>query len=272
MTTIASGFWISEPGPLANSSGTRPKAAMLAVISTGRRRRFAPSTHDLVDRHAARVQLVEVGHHHHAVEHRDAEQGDEADRGRHRQVLAARPTARTTPPIIANGMLANTSTACRTEPKVANSSRKISPSAIGTTSGRRAAARCWFSNWPPQVDAVALRQLHLSRPRLALASSTKPTRSRPRDVGLHHGVALARSRGRPSPGRRRARACATWTAARCRRRAAACAARRTAPGESRSCVRRRAATAACAARLRCTMPTLRAFELAAQVVLRCRRH
>ena len=44
MTTMASGFWISEPGPLAKSSGTRPKAAMLAVISTGRRRRFAPST------------------------------------------------------------------------------------------------------------------------------------------------------------------------------------------------------------------------------------
>jgi hypothetical protein len=44
MTTMASGRWISEPGPVANSSGTRPKAAMLAVISTGRSRRLAPST------------------------------------------------------------------------------------------------------------------------------------------------------------------------------------------------------------------------------------
>ena len=43
MTTIASGFWISEPGPVANSSGTRPSAAMLAVINTGRSRRVAPS-------------------------------------------------------------------------------------------------------------------------------------------------------------------------------------------------------------------------------------
>jgi hypothetical protein len=48
-------------------------------------------------------------------------------------------------------MLLSTSSAWRTEPKVANSSRKISASASGTTSIRRAAARCWFSNWPPQA-------------------------------------------------------------------------------------------------------------------------
>ena len=53
-----------------------------------------------------------------------------------------------TPPTIANGTLASTSTAWRTEPKVENSNRKISSSATGMTTARRAAARCWFSNWP----------------------------------------------------------------------------------------------------------------------------
>src|SRR5690606_33687778 len=43
-TTMASGRCISDPGPVAKSSGTSPKAAMLAVIITGRRRRLAPST------------------------------------------------------------------------------------------------------------------------------------------------------------------------------------------------------------------------------------
>jgi hypothetical protein len=56
-----------------------------------------------------------------------------------------------TPPIRANGILAKTRTAWRTEPKVANSSAKISPSASGTTAASRAAARCWFSNWPPHA-------------------------------------------------------------------------------------------------------------------------
>src|SRR5438477_14250 len=36
MTTAASGFWISEPGPVAKSIGTSPRAATSAVISTGR--------------------------------------------------------------------------------------------------------------------------------------------------------------------------------------------------------------------------------------------
>ncbi len=28
--------------------------------------------------------------------------------------------------------------------------QKMTPSAMGTTMARRAEARCWFSNWPPQ--------------------------------------------------------------------------------------------------------------------------
>ena len=41
MTTMASGRWISAPGPVAKRKGTRPKAAMNAVSVTGVIRRFA---------------------------------------------------------------------------------------------------------------------------------------------------------------------------------------------------------------------------------------
>jgi hypothetical protein len=150
MTTMASGRWISEPGPLANSSGTRPKAVMLAVISTGRSRRSAPST-TTPPSAAARQQLVEVAHQHHAVEHGDAQQRDEADRGRHRQVFAGQPQAK--------------DAADHRERDVGQHQQRLAhraegreqqeedqPSATGTTSIRRAAARCWFSNWPPQAS------------------------------------------------------------------------------------------------------------------------
>ena len=46
-------------------------------------------------------------------------------------------------------ILDNTNTAWRTEPNVENNNRKISPNETGTTSDKVAAARCWFSNWPP---------------------------------------------------------------------------------------------------------------------------
>ncbi len=51
ITTMASGFWISEPGPVANSSGTRPKAVMLAVISTGPQPAHRAFAHHFVERH-----------------------------------------------------------------------------------------------------------------------------------------------------------------------------------------------------------------------------
>jgi len=57
----------------------------------------------------------------------------------------------TMPPTRAKGMLLRISNAWRTEPKVENSRTKIRPSATGTTMDSRAAARCWFSNWPPQL-------------------------------------------------------------------------------------------------------------------------
>ena len=37
------------------------------------------------------MQLIEVTHQHHAVEHGDAQQGNETHRGRHGQVLARQP-------------------------------------------------------------------------------------------------------------------------------------------------------------------------------------
>ena len=51
-------------------------------------------------------------------------------------------TSANTPPIRANGMLTKTSSAWRIEPNVVNRRTKMSPSATGTTTDRRAAARC----------------------------------------------------------------------------------------------------------------------------------
>ena len=47
-----------------------------------------------------------------------------------------------TPPINANGMLSTMSVALRSEPKLENSSRKISSTTSGTTIDNRAMARC----------------------------------------------------------------------------------------------------------------------------------
>jgi hypothetical protein len=55
----------------------------------------------------------------------------------------------TIPPVSANGTPLNTSRASRTDPKAANSSRKTSRSASGTTIASRVRAAIRFSNWPP---------------------------------------------------------------------------------------------------------------------------
>jgi aryl-alcohol dehydrogenase-like predicted oxidoreductase len=51
----------------------------------------------------------------------------------------------------ANGMLRMMSVACLTELNELNNSRKMDAIVIGTTMAKRFIARCWFSNWPPQV-------------------------------------------------------------------------------------------------------------------------
>ena len=55
------------------------------------------------------------------------------------------------PPISVNGTIASTRSDLRSEPNAQKSSVKIASSEIGMMIRRRASARCWFSNWPPQV-------------------------------------------------------------------------------------------------------------------------
>ena len=82
------------------------------------------------------------------------------------------------PPIMANGTFVRMSNDCRIERSVANRTRKMSPSAIGTTTLSRAAARFWFSNSPPQTNRYPGGNC-TSAAIARCASSTKPTRSRP---------------------------------------------------------------------------------------------
>ena len=151
MTTMASGFWISEPGPVANKSGTRPKAAMLAVISTGRSLRIAPSNTALSRLNPLASNSLKwltitrpfkTAMPSRAIKPTDAgteRYSPEAQRVR-------------IPPTSANGTLARMRADWRIDLSVANSTRNIRPSAIGTTTESLAAARLWFSNSPPQTS------------------------------------------------------------------------------------------------------------------------
>ena len=148
ITTMASGRWISEPGPLASSRGTRPKAVMEAVISTGRNRRSEPSrTTCSMGRPSACRWLKCVTSTNPLSTAMPSSAMKPTEAGTDRYCPDSHSAA--TPPTMANGTLPRMSAACRTEPKVMNSTKKISPRATGTTMPRRAAARCWFSNCPP---------------------------------------------------------------------------------------------------------------------------
>ncbi len=149
-TTTASGRWTSEPGPLAKSMGKRPKAAMLAVIKTGRNRRFAPSTTTSPKAMPASsnwLKYVTITTPFKTAIPNRAIKPTEAGTDKY-SPANNKPK---TPPTKAKGILAKTNTAWRTEPKVENNRQKISPNATGTTIAKRAAARCWFSNCPPHV-------------------------------------------------------------------------------------------------------------------------
>ena len=102
-------------------------------------------------------------------------------------------TSAKTPPMRAKGMLTRTISAWRIEPNVVKSRTKMSPIATGTTTDRRAAARCWFSNWPPQVEPIALRQRqfrrHLLLRRLDEAHHVAAANIGPNDA--HPGAVLA---------------------------------------------------------------------------------
>ena len=118
-----------------------------------------------------------------------------------------------TPPIIANGMLEKTSTAWRSEPKVKNSSRKIS--------GQR------DRHHDREPRRGALLVLELAAPGKAVTRSGSFTLRADRRLGLgdeadqvaaadiaqDDGVALAVLADRPGPARPRGLTLATWASA-----------------------------------------------------------
>ena len=86
ITTMASGRWISEPGPEEQRDEAEGGDAR-----GHQHRAQAPCgalAHRLMQRDAAFAQLTEIADHDEPVEHRDAEQRDEADRGGNRQIFA----------------------------------------------------------------------------------------------------------------------------------------------------------------------------------------
>ena len=79
---------------------------------------------------------------HDAVAGRDAEDGDEADQRPERQHAAANDRTPTTPPTSANGRVANTSAASRTDRSRRRAADKIPTSARARANSRRPATRC----------------------------------------------------------------------------------------------------------------------------------
>src|SRR5690606_4270996 len=154
ITTIASGRWISEPGPVANNSGTSPPAVIAAVIITGRSRRFAPSTAACaIDMPCASNWLKWLTSTTPLSTAMPSSAMKPTDAGTDTYSPAiARPN---TPPTSASGMFESTRSVWRNEPKVEKSRNAINASATGITIDRRRAARCWFSNCPPQARAEA---------------------------------------------------------------------------------------------------------------------
>ena len=112
MTTVASGRCTSAPAPVAIAIGKKPNAATAPVVSTARivcdravgrspRRAATPA----VD------ASLHVARHDDAVEHRDAGERDEADRGRDAERQARDRRAPSMPPMSANGTTAKTASA-----------------------------------------------------------------------------------------------------------------------------------------------------------------
>ena len=91
MTTVASGRWTSAPALVDSAIGRKPRASVVAVISTGRSRSFAPPEDGLVRPAPVRRRSLDVADQHHAVHHRDAEQRDEPHARRDRERHAPQP-------------------------------------------------------------------------------------------------------------------------------------------------------------------------------------
>ena len=87
MTTIASGFCVCAPMPFESAAGERPSVATSVVMSTGRNRFSAASrAASSMDVPLDVAQPLEVRDDEDRVLDRDAEDRDEAHRGRDREV------------------------------------------------------------------------------------------------------------------------------------------------------------------------------------------
>ena len=120
--------------------------------------------------------------HDHAVEHRDARDGDEADRRRDRERQPAqrqRQRRRRSAPAARRRTPPSRSAA---SPNIRNSIPKMIASAIGTTSPQALAGAREVLELPAPLEVHALRAAAPSRSTRARASLTKLTRSRPRTL------------------------------------------------------------------------------------------
>ena len=89
--TTANGRWVSVPTPVASAAGSRPERR----DESGHHDRAQPQDRGFADgggeRRSREAQLVDVGDVDERRLHRDAEQGEEADPGRHREGVAGQP-------------------------------------------------------------------------------------------------------------------------------------------------------------------------------------
>ena len=100
-TGVASGFITSAPTRVLHMIGSRPATTVDTVITLGRSRSSAPSIDRVAQRRARQRAaqlaplpldgLFEVDDHHDAGLHRRAEERDEADPDRDREVVAEQP-------------------------------------------------------------------------------------------------------------------------------------------------------------------------------------
>ena len=149
MTTVASGFCTSAPAPCAIAIGTKPSEATSAVIKHGAQPHAGAVESRVLGREAFVPPLLDVAHEHEAVQHRDAEQRDEADARGDRERHAAQGESEDAAGDREGHVQVDERRRASREPCAMNSRTKMSASAIGTTTRRRRVAACRFLNWPP---------------------------------------------------------------------------------------------------------------------------
>ena len=149
MTTVASGRWISAPAVVEMRHRQKAEAGDQRGHQHGPEADEGGFVGRDPGRHAVDAQVLGAADPDQAVEHRHAEQGDEADAGRDAERHArAGPgrRRRRRPPSARPGRSA---AASRIDLKVVYSSNQISSSTIGVISDSRRLADCRFSKSPP---------------------------------------------------------------------------------------------------------------------------